>query len=307
MLARAITLVESTHPDHQRLAGELLTALMPFTGTAHRIGITGVPGVGKSTLIDSLGTQLTTAGHRVAVLAVDPSSSRSGGSILGDKTRMERLARDPAAYVRPSPTAGTLGGVATRTREALLLCEAAGYDVVLIETVGVGQSETVVAGMTDTFLVLMLAGAGDALQGIKRGLMELADVLAVNKADGDNALLARRAASTYRGALALLHPPDAVWKPDVLTCSGLAEERLDQLWDALCRHRQTLEAAGVLADKRADQQLAWMWRMVDEQLRSTFRSDPSVLRTLTGVEADVRNGRVAPTRAARALLDAWRP
>lgn len=302
LLARAITLVESRRPEHQRLAGELLARCMPDTGRAVRVGITGVPGVGKSTLIDSLGSHLTATGHRVAVLAVDPSSTRTGGSILGDKTRMERLARDPAAFIRPSPTAGTLGGVANRTREALLLCEAAGYDVVLVETVGVGQSEIVVAGMTDTFLVLMLAGAGDALQGIKRGLMERADVLAVNKADGDNATAARRAAATYRGALALLHPPDAVWKPEVLTCSGLDGTGIPALWEAVERHRITLERAGVLQERRAEQRLDWMWRLVDEQLRQRFRDDPGVLASLEGIEASVRQGELPPTRAALQLL-----
>lgn len=305
LLARGITLVESTLPAHQALAAELLTALMPATGGAIRVGITGVPGVGKSTLIDSLGTRLTDAGHRVAVLAVDPSSSRSGGSILGDKTRMERLSRDPRAFVRPSPTAGTLGGVATRTREAMLLCEAAGYDVVLVETVGVGQSEIVVAGMTDTFLVLMLSGAGDALQGIKRGLMEMADVLAVNKADGDNAARSRRAASTYRGALALLHPPDAPWKPEVMTCSGLAEQGLDDLWAAVLRHRAVLSEHGLLDAKRTEQQLAWMWRMVEDRLATAFRASTAVADRLPEVERAVRDHELPPTRAALELLRAF--
>jgi LAO/AO transport system kinase len=305
LLARAITLAESTRPDHQARAGEVLTQLMPHTGNAARVGITGVPGVGKSTFIESLGTHLTDAGHRVAVLAVDPSSSRSGGSILGDKTRMAELARNPNAYIRPSPTSGTLGGVASRTREAMLLCEAAGYDVVLVETVGVGQSELVVAGMTDTFVVLMLSGAGDELQGIKRGLMELADILAVNKADGDNATPARRAASTYRGALRLLHPPDALWKPQVLTCSGLDGTGVPEVWDAVCLHRKTLEDAGALADRRARQQLDWMWRMVDERLREALRAHPDVQHALPEVEASVRAGDLAATRAASRLLDAF--
>ncbi len=306
LLARAITLVESTLPAHQERAGELLGALMPATGGAIRVGITGVPGVGKSTLIDTLGMRLCDAGHRVAVLAVDPSSSRTGGSILGDKTRMERLSRDPRAFVRPSPTAGTLGGVANRTREALLLCEAAGYDVVLVETVGVGQSEIVVASMTDTFVVLMLAGAGDALQGIKRGLMELADVLAVNKADGDNLSRARRAASTYRGALALLHPPDAVWKPEVLTCSGRDGSGVDDLWAAVLRHRQVLRENGLLEQKRAEQRLGWMWSLVRERLLRAFRENPRVRDTLRDVERAVKDGSLAPTRAATALLEVAR-
>ncbi|MCB9675546.1 MAG: methylmalonyl Co-A mutase-associated GTPase MeaB [Alphaproteobacteria bacterium] len=305
LLARAITLVESTRDDHQALAGEVLTALMPDTGKAVRVGVTGVPGVGKSTFIESLGGQLTASGKRVAVLAVDPSSSRSGGSILGDKTRMAELARDPLAFIRPSPTSGTLGGVASRTREAMLLCEAAGYDVVLVETVGVGQSELVVAGMTDTFLVLMLAGAGDELQGIKRGLMELADILAVNKADGDNATLARRAASTYRGALRLLHPADAAWKPQVLTCSGLDGTGVSEVWQAILAHRATLEAAGELAEKRAKQQLDWMWRMVDERLRAALRHHPDVQHALGAVESAVRDGSLPATRAAAQLLAAF--
>lgn len=300
MLGRAITLAESTVSAHQDLAGEVLTSLMPDTGRATRVGITGVPGVGKSTLIETLGSWLTGRGHRVAVLAVDPSSSRTGGSILGDKTRMPNLARDPAAFVRPSPTAGTLGGVASRTREGLLLCEAAGYDVILVETVGVGQSELVVAGMTDTFLVLMLAGAGDALQGIKRGLMEMADILAVNKADGDNALPARRAAATYRGALQLLHPPDALWKPRVLTVSGLQGEGVEPLWEAVVAHRTTLGDA--LTQKRAAQQLDWMWRLVDERLRTRLRRDPGVVEALPGLIRAVAAGSLPPTRAAEAVL-----
>ncbi|MEZ4322145.1 MAG: methylmalonyl Co-A mutase-associated GTPase MeaB [Myxococcota bacterium] len=305
MLARAITLVESTRADHQQQAGEVLTAVMPHTGKAVRVGITGVPGVGKSTFIESMGRQLTAAGTRVAVLAVDPSSSRSGGSILGDKTRMEELARDPMAFIRPSPTSGTLGGVASRTREAMLLCEAAGYGVVLVETVGVGQSELVVAGMTDTFLVLMLAGAGDELQGIKRGLMELADVLAVNKADGDNATPARRAASTYRGALRLLHPADSDWKPRVLTCSGLDGSGVSEVWQAILDHRASLESTGDLSARRARQQLDWMWRMVDERLRAALRGHPDVQAALTDVEAAVRSGELPATRAATRLLEAF--
>jgi len=305
MLARAITLVESSKPEHHHLAGEVLGALMPHTGKAIRVGITGVPGVGKSTFIETLGGQLTAAEHRVAVLAVDPSSSRSGGSILGDKTRMNELARDPNAYIRPSPTSGTLGGVASRTREAMLLCEAAGYDVILIETVGVGQSELVVAGMTDTFLVLMLAGAGDELQGIKRGLMELADIVAVNKADGDNATAARRAASTYRGALRLLHPADAVWKPRVLTCSGLDGAGVSEVWEAIQAHRQALDSAGLFSERRGQQQLDWMWRMVDERLREALRTHPRVVDALDQVEAAVRSGSLPATRAANRLLTAF--
>lgn len=305
LLAQGITLVESTRLDHQDQAGELLAMLASEAGGAIRVGITGVPGVGKSTFIEALGMQLVQHGHRVAVLAVDPSSSRTGGSILGDKTRMAHLARDPRAFIRPSPTGGTLGGVASRTREALLLCEAAGFDVVLVETVGVGQSELVVAGMTDTFVVLMLAGAGDELQGIKRGLMELADVLAVNKADGDNAVPAQRAASTYRSALRLLHPPDAVWKPRVRTCSGLDGDGVAELWDDVLAHRGAL--GPLLQEKRAAQELRWMWTLVEDRLGARFRSHPAVVAALPGLEAAVRDGSVPPTRAAQQLLAAFTP
>ncbi|MFT7581210.1 MAG: LAO/AO transport system kinase, partial [Myxococcota bacterium] len=273
VLARAITLIESTRADHRLAAAQLLTALMPRTGQAVRVGITGVPGVGKSTFIDALGTMLTQAGKRVAVLAVDPSSERTGGSILGDKTRMARLSVDPMAYVRPSPAAGSLGGVGAKTREAMLLCEAAGFDVVLVETVGVGQSETVVARMTDSFLVLMLPGAGDRLQGIKRGLMELADVVAVNKADGDQVIAARRAASEYRGALRLLHPANAGWQPPVLTCSAIDETGLTEVWNAVERHRAALVASGDLDVKRRAQRLRWMWTLIEARLRESFRDD----------------------------------
>lgn len=302
MLGRAITLVESTSPRHRGDAQALLTQLMHHTGGAHRVGVTGVPGVGKSTFIEALGSQLTAQGHRVAVLAVDPSSSRTGGSILGDKTRMERLSRDPNAFVRPSPTSGTLGGVASHTREAMLICEAAGYDVVLVETVGVGQSELAVANMTDVFLVLMLAGAGDELQGIKRGLMELADVLVVNKADGDNLPAARRAAATYAGALRTLHPGEGPWKPRALTCSALHDQGVDQVWSVLLEHREALTSAGVWAANRQAQQADWMWHLVDEGLREALRSAPIGAEQVEGL---VRAGSIAPTSAARQLLRAF--
>ncbi|PIE20966.1 MAG: methylmalonyl Co-A mutase-associated GTPase MeaB [Proteobacteria bacterium] len=305
VLARAITLVESGRAAHRRLAAELLTRVMPRTGGARRIGITGVPGVGKSTFIDALGTLLTERGHRVAVLAVDPSSERSGGSILGDKTRMARLSIDPRAFIRPSPSSGTLGGVASKTRETMLLCEAAGFDVVLVETVGVGQSETVVAQMTDTFLVLMIAGAGDQLQGIKRGIMELADVLAVNKADGDNALRAKSAASDYRSALHFLYPREVAWRPRVLTCSALTGERLADVWHAMQLHRETLTRTGELAARRRRQLRRWMWDMVEEGLRDAFATHPAIAGRLAQVEAAVDAGEVPPTRAARQLLAAF--
>lgn len=281
--------------DHQLEARELLNRLMPSTGTSVRVGITGVPGVGKSTFVETLGCQLVEAGHRVAVLAVDPTSVRSGGSILGDKTRMERLSKLDGAFIRPSPTAGTLGGVASKTRETMLLCEAAGYDVVLVETVGVGQSEVTVAGMTDFFLVLMLAGAGDELQGIKRGLMEVADALVVNKADGDNTLPARRAASTYRSALHLLHPPDQGWSPPVLTCSGLTGDGVAEVWATVEAYRKHQGEAW--NTRRREQLTDWMWSLVDEELRRRARASGADL------EARVTAGEIGPTWAADALLD----
>jgi len=305
LLARAITLAESTRADHQALASEVLTELMPDTGRAVRVGITGVPGVGKSTFIEQLGTRLTGAGHRVAVLAIDPTSTRTGGSILGDKTRMTRLSNDPRAFVRPSPTSGTLGGVAARTRESLLLCEAAGHDIVLVETVGVGQSETVVADMTDFFCVLMLAGAGDELQGIKRGLMELADLIAVNKADGDNARHAQQAAHDYRAAVHTLHPPGTDWTPPVLTCSALEGSGVDDIWEAVTRHRELRIASGALEVRRRGQRLRWMWDLVDDRLMAVLRAAPAVADALPQLEAAVRAGTLPPTTAARRIISAF--
>ena len=305
ILGRAISLVESTAARHQEAARDVLTALMPHTGGSHRVGITGVPGVGKSTFIERLGLHLIDQGHQVAVLAVDPSSTRSGGSILGDKTRMERLSMHDQAFIRPSPTSGTLGGVASRTRETLLLCEAAGYDIVLVETVGVGQSELVVAEMTDFFLVLMLAGAGDELQGIKRGLMELADSLVVNKADGDNADKAQMAASTYRSALRLLRGMDPHWKPQVLTASGLHGSGVPEVWKLIASHKVALEADGEWSRRRQAQQHTWMWSMVDDLLRRSLHNDPAVKALLPALEAEVAAGTQAPTRAAAALIEAF--
>ncbi len=302
-LGRAITLVESTRADHQELAQELLVRLLPRAGASHRVGITGVPGVGKSTFIDGFGSLLTAKGHKVAVLAVDPSSSRTGGSILGDKTRMARLAVDPDAFIRPSPTAGTLGGVARATREAIVIVEAAGYGVVLVETVGVGQSETAVANMVDCFLVLMLARTGDSLQGIKKGVLELADVLAVNKADGPHVNEARLAARELTGALQLLHPADSLWVPPVLTCSALDGSGLEEVWDQVLRHRAVLEAAGAFAARRADQQVSWMWATVDERLRTSFRAHKAVQVAAARFEDELRAGTITPTLAARRLLD----
>lgn len=304
-LARAITLVESRRPDHARAAQELLVRLFPHTGKAQRVGITGVPGVGKSTFIDALGTSLTEAGHTVAVLAVDPSSTRTGGSILGDKTRMARLATDPNAFIRPSPTAGTLGGVARATRETMLLMEAAGFDVVLVETVGVGQSEVTVAAMVDCFLFLTLARTGDQLQGIKKGVLELVDVVAVNKADGPHAADARKAARELSRALRLLQPVHPVWRPPVLTCSGLTGEGLDEVWEAVGEHRRVLERDGVLDERRSDQRVSWMWDQVRDQLMDAFLHDSEVSRRIPGAEEGVRSGETTATLAARRLLDSF--
>ncbi|MFI1963297.1 methylmalonyl Co-A mutase-associated GTPase MeaB [Streptomyces pathocidini] len=305
-IARAITLVESTRADHRELAQRLLIELLPHAGGARRVGISGVPGVGKSTFIDALGSLLTGEGHRVAVLAVDPSSTRTGGSILGDKTRMERLAADPAAFVRPSPSAGTLGGVARATRESMVVMEAAGYDVVLVETVGVGQSETAVANMVDSFLLLSLARTGDQLQGIKKGVLELADVVAVNKADGPHERDARSAARELAGALRLLQPADADWNPPVLTCSARENTGLDVVWQRLEQHRKVLEATGRLAGKRRGQQVDWTWSMVRDQLLAALREHPEVRRVAPELEQRVRDGTLTATLAADALLAAFR-
>lgn len=305
-VARAITLVESTRAEHRVLAQQLLSQLLPHAGRARRIGISGVPGVGKSTFIDALGTMLTGLGHRVAVLAVDPSSSRTGGSILGDKTRMERLAVDPAAFVRPSPTAGTLGGVAKATRESIVVMEAAGYDVVLVETVGVGQSETAVANMVDTFLLLTLARTGDQLQGIKKGVLELADAIAVNKADGPHERDARSAARELAGALRLMHPVDAAWTPPVLTCSARESTGLDTLWERLEQHRTVLESTGRLAAKRRDQQVDWTWTMVRDELLDSLHSHPAVRKLAPDLEQRVREGTLTATLAAEEILHAFR-
>jgi LAO/AO transport system kinase len=301
-LAKAITLVESTRDDHQRAAQRLLEHLLPATGRAHRVGISGVPGVGKSTFIEAFGLHLVERGRRVAVLAVDPSSARSGGSILGDKTRMQRLSVSPQAFIRPSPSAGSLGGVARRTREAMLVCEAAGYDVVLVETVGVGQSEYAVASMVDFFLVLMLAGAGDELQGMKKGILELADALAINKADGDNVARAQRAAAELQAALRLFRPRSAHWEPPVLQVSALEQRGMDAVWDAIQRHRTALESTGELHEKRRQQQRDWLWAMVNDGLTRHFLSRPDVSRELPAIEAAVLEARLTPTEGARRLL-----
>ncbi|MBS1836964.1 MAG: methylmalonyl Co-A mutase-associated GTPase MeaB [Actinobacteria bacterium] len=305
VLARAITLIESRNPGHRLVAQELIQALLAHTGGAHRVGITGVPGVGKSTFIDQLGIDLTAAGHRVAVLAVDPSSSRTGGSILGDKTRMERLAVDPGAFVRPSPAAGSLGGVTRSTRETILLCEAAGFDVVLVETVGVGQSETVVAEMVDFFLVLMLSGAGDELQGIKKGVLELADMVAVNKADGDNTARPERSAADYRAALHLMSPASPTWSPPVVTCSGMTGSGLAELWRQVELHREKLTATGELAARRRAQQVRWMWSMLDDRLRDDLRADPELHDVLSVYEQQVHDGELTATVAVEAIWERY--
>src|SRR5690242_10446383 len=296
-LARAITLIESKRADHRKTAHHLVQELLPLTGKGVRLGITGAPGAGKSTTIDVLGTYLTGKGHKVAVLAVDPSSTRTGGSILGDKTRMARLASDPRAFVRPSPSSGTLGGVAAKTRETMLVCEAAGYDVVMVETVGIGQSETAVADMTDFFMVLMLPGAGDELQGLKKGIVELADMIAVNKADGDNIERAKVAAADYRGALNILSPKSATWSPPVVTYSALTRNGIPELWEHVLAHKDKMTASGELIARRRDQQVKWMWSMLEERLTARLRSDASVRTKLRQAEAAVAAGKLAPTLA----------
>jgi LAO/AO transport system kinase len=301
MLARAITLIESKRADHRATAHLLVQELLPLTGKAVRLGITGAPGAGKSTTIDALGHYLTGKGRKVAVLAVDPSSSRTGGSILGDKTRMSRLAIDPNAFIRPSPSSGTLGGVAAKTRETMLLCEAAGYDVIIIETVGVGQSETTVADMTDFFLVLMVAGAGDELQGIKKGIVELADMIAVNKADGDNIARANIAAADFRGALHILAPRSLTWSPPVTTYSALTGQGIAELWGEVLSHKEKMTASGELAERRREQQVKWMWTMLEERLTARLRSDPAVRAKVKQAETAVAAGRLAPTLAVEEI------
>jgi LAO/AO transport system kinase len=305
-LARAITLIESRRADHEAAARELVQALLPYTGNAIRVGITGAPGVGKSTTIDALGMFLIERGHRVAVLAVDPSSARSGGSILGDKTRMARLSAVDAAYIRPSPAAGTLGGVAAKTREAMLLCEAAGFDVVLVETVGIGQSETAVCDMTDFFLALMLPGAGDELQGIKKGLVELADMIAVNKADGDNVGRANRAAAEYRNAMKILSPRSENWQPPVLTYSGVTGSGIPELWQKIVEHRTAMTTSGEFAERRSRQQVKWMWSMFEDRMKAHLRGNAAIRAKVKAIEAGVAEGRVTPALAADQIAELLR-
>ena len=303
-IARAITLVESRRTDHQKIARELLQELLPRTGNAVRVGITGAPGVGKSTAIDALGTYLTGQGRKVAVLAVDPSSTRTGGSILADKTRMARLANDPNAFIRPSPSSGTLGGVAAKTRESMLIVEAAGYECVLVETMGTGQSETVVADMTDFFLVLLLPGAGDELQGLKKGIVELADMIAVNKADGDNIKRAKAAAAEYRAALHILAPRSATWSPPVLTCSALTGDGIAELWAAILDHRARVEKSGELEARRREQQVKWMWAMLEERMFGRLRSSPALKSKLPQIEAAVATGKMSASVAVEEIAAA---
>lgn len=302
-LARAITLIESTRQDHRGAASDLLQYLMPHSGQSIRLGITGVPGVGKSTFVEALGNHVIDEGHRVAVLTVDPSSAISGGSILGDKTRMELLSRRNEAFIRPSPSGNTLGGVTRRSREALILCEAAGFDVIIVETVGVGQSETKVADMTDMFVVLLLPGGGDELQGIKRGIMELADLILINKADDDLQALAGQSAADYRNALRLLHPRSAEWKVEVRTCSARDGVGVVEAWETALRHHEVLEASGQFSERRANQARDWMWSEVNDSLITELQNDPEVRAHIPALEAAASEGRIPPTVAARQLLD----
>jgi LAO/AO transport system kinase len=303
-LARAITLIESKRADHQREAHRLVQELLADTGKAVRVGITGTPGVGKSMTIDALGTYLTGRGHRVAVLAVDPSSTRTGGSILGDKTRMARLANDANAFIRPSPSAGTLGGVAAKTRETMLICEAAGFDVILVETVGIGQSETAVADMTDFFLVLMLPGGGDELQGIKKGVVEIADMIAVNKADGDNIKRAKAAAGEYRAALHILTPRSPNWMPPVIAYSALTGDGIAELWQQVQAHRRQLSAVGEFAERRREQQVKWMWAMLEDRFRLHLASDAKLKARLPAIEKAVADGTLSPALAVDEIATA---
>ncbi len=302
ILARTITLIESSLSAHQELAWNILNSLLPHTGNSIRLGITGVPGAGKSTFIEALGIMLIEKGYKVAVLAIDPSSTKSGGSILADKTRMERLSTLDGAFIRPSPSGGTLGGVAKKTRETMLVLEAAGYDVVIVETVGVGQSETTVASMVDFFLVLMIAGAGDGLQGIKKGVLELADAIVINKADGDNIENAKRARAEYEAAIHLLAQASASWTPPVMTCSSLKMTGIDKIWDMILDHRKKMSNSGGLDRRRKDQALEWMWFLVKEGLNEWFFNNPRVKKMVPRLKKEVESGLKTPTAAANELL-----
>lgn len=302
IIAKAITLIESALPSHQITAKTVIDTLLPFTGKALRIGISGVPGVGKSSFIESFGMMLTEKGYRVAVLAVDPSSSRSGGSIMGDKTRMERLSVEPNVFIRPSPSGGTLGGVTRKTRETMVICEAAGFDVIIVETVGVGQSEIAVSSMVDFFLVMLLAGAGDEIQGIKRGIIEFADAIAINKADGDNIKKAMEAKRDYQSALSILCPPSRAWSPPVLTCSAHTMDGIDAIWEIIVNHREKLKAAGELDKRRRRQALAWMWELIEDGLIDRFQKNTSVKKLLPKIIEAVQNGKTPASVAVHQLL-----
>lgn len=304
-LAQAITLIESRKPDHQTQAQDLLLKVTPHTGKSLRVGISGVPGAGKSTFIDTLGTNLTTAGHKVAVLAVDPTSARTGGSILGDKTRMAKLAANDQAFIRPSPTSGTLGGVTRTTRETILLCEAAGFDVVLVETVGVGQSEVAVSEMVDFFMVLLVAGAGDELQGIKKGVLEIADMIALNKADGDNENRAKASAAEYQHALRIITPKDKNWIPPVVTISALHNTGVEDLWDRITRRHKALSETGGLAILRQEQQVRWMWAMLEDRLISKLKSHADIKTMMPNLQAAVKAGTLTPALAVDKMLKAF--
>lgn len=305
IIARTITLIESQHPEHEQMAEEVLLHLLPHTGGAMRVGITGIPGAGKSTFIEALGRRLTAEGHMVAVLAIDPSSTLTGGSILGDKTRMSELSADPRAFIRPSPSSGTLGGVAKKTRETMLVCEAGGYDVIFVETVGVGQSETIVDEMVDFFLVLMVAGAGDELQGIKRGVLELADLVIINKADGDNQRRAELARSEYHTALHFMRQKHEGWPAEAMLSSALTGMGLKEIWEKIGQHRAFLEERGVFVARRHQQLVRWMWSLVEERLLTSLHQHPQVKALRASLEAQVVAGQTTATDAARRILQAY--
>jgi len=305
ILSRAITLIESALPEHQKIAQEIIDACLPFAGKSLRIGITGVPGVGKSTFIEALGEIITQKGHKLAVLAIDPSSERTKGSILGDKTRMEQLSADKNAFIRPSPSAGSLGGVARKTRESIILCEAAGFDVIFIETVGVGQSETAVHSMVDFFLLLMLAGAGDELQGIKRGIMEMADAIAINKADGDNLQKAQRAKAEYKNALHLFPPTQSGWEPKVLTCSALTGDGIEELWQTILDYKTESHQNSFFARNRNEQAKYWMYQSIHENLQNDFYQNETIQKELKEIEKKVLNREMSSFKAAQELLNLY--
>lgn len=305
ILSRAVTLIESNKPDHQRMAQEIIGRCLPFSGNSVRIGITGVPGAGKSTFIESFGTHLTSKGRKLAVLAIDPSSEKTKGSILGDKTRMEVLSSDPNAYIRPSPASGSLGGVARKTRETILLCEAAGFDTILIETVGVGQSETAVHSMVDFFLLLQIAGAGDELQGIKRGIMEMADTIVINKADGDNILRAKTAATLYRNALHLFPPTLSGWIPQVKTCSSLRKTGMDEIAQCLDDYFELVKGNNYFRERRSSQSRFWMVETIDAQLKNDFYKNKMVKNAFSAMEKEVSDEKLSPFVAAQKLLEKY--